>query len=337
MSLIPYVNFITSHLNKAYLLNSAVQVGVEQYKVQDTKSFQSVNKVQTVFDVVNVGCALWALKQLWDVIDARFLITTAFASYDPVYLGLALVVVAVAWFFGAEHIVSKINEKTKPKEDLNQWHKDLNLSPFVLNEIKVKWEIPSSQRITQMIYVTQIVISVAMIILSSSPLFFAINAGLQIYGLAKITSCKWIRFDRSFPIFNRDRTEGPQKFTLSYFFSTLAPKNNQENCAICLEDKPTSSFCSEHAFHNLCLIGQIYGKSNYFFNHLKYKRIHVVERNQYGVQTGERIDYRVELKKDNMPACALCRNNPPQNVVEVHVDDVFRGRYGSSNAQVTLV
>lgn len=327
MWLSPYVNFITNHLDKAYIINNVVQAGAERYKVKDTNSFQRVHKVQTIFNSINIGFVLWTLKQLYNELNSRYLISRIFL-YDPKYLISLLFVFGPSWWFGTNYIVSKINELTKPKEDLEQWHTNLPIHPQALNDIKVSWDTPYSQKLIQISHVTQIVISIALIFFSSAPLFFAISAALQLYALKKVTSCKWIRFDRSFAVLNNDPSNGPQKFTVSYFFPIIALKSSEK-------DKPISPLCSEHPMDRLSLIRQVYEKSATFLQNFEFNRS--VVSKEYGFNVKNYIKYDVYLLKNNIPSCSVCNHLPSHNILEVEVEDIFYGTNHAISAQVSLI
>jgi hypothetical protein len=111
---------------------------------------------------------------------------------------------------------------------------------------------------------------------------------------------------------------------------------DETNCAICLEKEPTSHFCAKHAFDDDCLIGMIYTKSQKFLSGAQPTRIRH-ETRSYGTKTGEYITYSMKIPQENLPCCPLCREQPPQNEVQIVVEDVFNGRTNHHSASITIV
>lgn len=320
-----------------YLAHNAIQSGIVHFESSNAKLFETICKVKSVLMALNIASIIWSLKQCVDIVDKTtnlYLLyaapTTQIADLIGVLIGGGSLIAVVTWIALAAKVVKRINNHFKPTTDLGIWPNGT-----------VKWSNPSHQKWMQGFYITQIAMSVALTFFSGAPLLFGLSAACQIYSLIKTAQWKWIRFDRKWdlpPI----RGDGPLSYTVSYFCSAWPAKRKEnEECPICLEDEEptTTQFCSNHSFHDKCIVGHINSKSDQFLSNLKSDDIvrNLVKEPQNNGIVREYITYKINLPKNNVPSCPLCRGQPTQNEINITVQDQFRWQKQNISASVILV
>jgi hypothetical protein len=338
---------VANHLDKAYFTSSTIQALLDHYRTRDPRFFKLIHKVQFVFNALNIGNIVWGAKQIIDCIDKnqivrRFLIDNLeLLELDikiPPLLNIKIpVLLTVAtiflWTIAAKTAVSHINKDFNPKEQLEKWNQNLKDVP---SWIKVEKDTSPMQNLLQGLYVSQLVVSIVATCFSSMPLFFAANAVCHLYSLIQVSTWKSIRFDFMFSGTSTDRLNGIQFYKFSYFCSIFpSTKTEATICAICQEkkeEKPTSQFCAEHAFHDDCLIRMIYTKSQTFSNSEP-----AGIPNPTNTGTLKDFSYEMRVPQENFPRCPSCHKQPPQNELQVVVEELVKGLKKYSPAKVVII
>lgn len=312
---------------------NAVQSGATYFQNVSPKNFASVYKVRQVFQAISVGCVLWEIKQLVDVLDRSRFIYRVLAI--PQLAPIALALGAFAWMAFACLAVQQINRCFKSSVDITKILSENGISKEDLSQITVKWNNSSYQCFQQGLYVSQLAATAALLFFSSRRFFFALNIGMLSYSLIKTSQWKWIQYERKFKLRDDGFSDGPLSFTYSYTSSLIPhPVSDDKECAVCYDRKPTTYFCSNDSFCDPCIIRSIFGsianKSTSFLRSLQAKRIRYINEQNHTT----RIAYKIALSKDQLPSCPSCRGLPDHNEFNVFVEDRFSLRRNTTSASI---
>lgn len=140
---------------------------------------------------------------------------------------------------------------------------------------------------------------------------------------------KWIKFDRTYIAPSKPVNEdGMHEVTISFYCSAFPAIDPTQTCSFCLEPNTRLQFCEEHSLHHNGIICYLYDKTETIIQDWSPTR--TLNRSDWR----DYITYKVELKKDNMPDCPVCRRRPIQNDVRVSIKDKFRGSFKKIEASV---
>lgn len=342
-------NIVSSNIGQSiYVGMSALDAAVTHFQSKNPRFFETMYKVRYVVNALNLGAIFYSLYNLWEDTGlskyAAYLTQQNPSGADPLSLVVMIslvafsILVGVSVHYANQYLSSKANRKWA------NWHTKcgVEVPPAVLPTLKVRQDSSSYKYFRQCIQVTQIVVSIALIFFSTTPILYGASAAFQLYSLVKTTQWKWIRFDRTFDVINPNPWDGPSHYTFSYFASLFPAKNtHSESCSVCLEGdqpgerKPNVQFCGTHVFHTKCVVGTIYGRSEQFLSGMQPVRTRVTEHGRYGSR--EYITYKITLPKRNLPCCPNCRGTPAQNESRITVRDTFRGNTSDIDASVVFV
>jgi hypothetical protein len=199
------------------------------------------------------------------------------------------------------------------------------------NLAKVKFKKPQKEKNKQMIYLSRIIINIALIFFSPTNPFFLLSASLEIYSLIKIAQRKWCKFSKKIYSFSSPYCSS---IKINYFFliqedynRSLQEPSSDSRCTICQENdpKPNVYFCNNHKFHQKCLLEMLEHKSHEFDKNLYRISRQSLKTKTYlnSVYTGSvfSIKYTAVISKSSVPACPNCKKSPEFNIFFIKVKD----------------
>lgn len=303
-----------------YFSESAIQAGVSFVESSNSWFFEKVNKVQSLVYAANLGAIFVGFLALAESLDKKMGLYKVLAGPSGQSLVFPIVCVIGGIGLVVFKIVKTINSYFRPNENLA-----LALADFPPTErslMAVSWGNSAYQKWMQRFEVAKLVISIALLFFSANPYFFGASGALQLYSFWKI--CKWksIRFDRIYVVPKDifDRSNGPLRFTFSYFCSIFPANANTDQCNICRDRQVTSLFHAGHSFCNPCLVNTIAGRSVEFLRQTRWERT-IMQKKQNGQIVDEYPSYKIIFLKNNLPPCPLCRERPAYHEMQVSVLD----------------
>lgn len=101
---------------------------------------------------------------------------------------------------------------------------------------------------------------------------------------------------------------------------------NEDLCTPCQNPKPTTYFCSHHAFHLPCLVNQVYACSQHLVKKITSLRTnHIRSSSLYHFgQTYSHSTYTLTIPEKNLPCCPNCRRT--EGMVRLEAKVVDRGQ-----------
>ncbi|MGH2611434.1 MAG: hypothetical protein ACRDFB_00115, partial [Rhabdochlamydiaceae bacterium] len=289
-------------LSSAYTL---IQTAFVHNESTNPHIAQHAHKIQTVFNMADIGWVIWGIKATVDELKKKYDVTTLTSHWSARhYIGGSVgifTVISLTAFVAS----SLLNKYFQPRKD-----------PSVLLEadqktqnISITFERPASQLWAQRLFIVRIVSNIALACLSSSRALPICSLLGQTYSLIKLSQLKWLNFSRVFEFTPHTFIQPRIKKVKISYRALLTPFSNsikEDICAICQEEKPTSYFCSYHAFHDACLIKLIDKKSECFNQNSSYIRLDIQSRN------GASSSYQVSLIETNLPNCPFnCNERYP--------------------------
>lgn len=317
-----------------YTAQALSQAGVTHFQSGDHATFETIHKIQHLFDALNIGAILIGGWELCVAIEREWGVFTWLADASvrvPEVWSIPLFV-AAGFVLAVYGVVSLANQYFKPTIDVDAILQDMGDR----DNIHAEYDNSTYQVWMQCYAAIQLVVSVAMVFFSTMPVFYVATALLQFYTFMRTTGWQFIRIDRTFPETAANLAtrmlaggEGFIQSKFSYYLSVFPfTSSGQEKpeCAICFDDEAQlSHFCSSHGFCTPCMIKTIATAAQHFDRGSEYTRTRVISRNQYGHVTDDYIKYDGKLLKSSLPNCSLCRGTPSQNEVEEHIEDQHNG------------
>lgn len=266
--------------NAAYTL---FQTTVVHQETTNQRVSQHALKIQTVFNLIDMGSLVWGLKTF-----AAEMKTTPWTQ-SQVLLATAC---SVAFFFTSQAVVSLLQQLFNPHKD----PQDLLIYPA--DNISIQFELPTSQLLAQQLYCARIMLNIALCCLSNHPDPSLLSLTAQLYSSFKLYQLKWLNFTRIFPF------QGicVDQIEVSYrcLLKPVSNPSEVETCPICLNETvtPESYFCSYSAYHDKCIVSSIiFPKSDHF------KNIKEIQRNVKKSPTDPTLSYEAFLKQDKLASC----------------------------------
>jgi len=296
--------------------------------------FMQVHKIKGIFALVTKALAFveaakiaWVLEQKWKVWSFFILKNgnAGFATAMPMVCGASVLLVAAV-------ISSKITNYFQPKKGLTI--SEIQNKPA----IHVKWERPHSQDMYHLFSLCRILLNVSFAFVAVHPFLSLATAALQTYSLSKTFRWNWLRYDQRFEETHICREL--KAITLSYFQLMLPASGHKSINCICYKKDPSTLVCTNHAMHDACIVGTIYGAMDQFNDislnlwskHLKLKK--KVKWSKDGRL--DRIEYSFNLSKEAIPPCPYCKT--PMICGEIAISTVDHELPNkSTKAKVTLV
>ena len=318
--------------------------GVESSSVafqnSSPKRLEKMHKFQTIFLAATGFLAFVDYLQVWDFLERRWSVISFFKG-DLVLL--PFIGIAGAIFTGSFVTINAVSRHFQPKIDPNTY------LPHGARNISVKWERPESQESNNYLLGCRVIINIALACLAANPYVHLACSTLQIYSLSKTVQWNWIRYDRTFdspqtnraieingimlpilwPAFHRRL----RALTITYFRPMLpALEQKNENCSICLEEKPTTQFCNEHAAHEACIVGSIYGEMERFADPSmnmwdKYVHLDGIPTRYIRDGIATHVEYSFRASNQIFPRCSECRDRSSLGEIQfTTVDQEFASK-----------
>ncbi len=317
-------------LDYANIAYNALQAGLNAFESRYPKLYFLMQKVKGVFIAIDFVALFWAVGKLAMVLDTKFNLLNgpesplfALGSYGFICAWIAIgigAVYAINKFMSWRRDAKKMLEVAMGEDDTQP--------PNI--KIEIDFEKTNDQNFKQWMYVTRIVINVALACFVPGGGWFALSAALQTYSLISISQWKWMRFNIHYLATDKiaDRV---RNFTLR-FYTLLFPASKQQEddqCAVCLDSKPDIQFCPEHLLHEACAMRLIYSKVKEFLNQC------ILNIYEGSDKHGRYVDYHITLRNDIMPTCPTCRREPIFNKLTAEVDDKQCSRVRTEFSYVT--
>lgn len=323
-------------LSFAGAIYSGIQAAIIHKTTSDPKWSQEIHKIQTVFNIIDVGILLWSAGKLINLIEKgygislinRFDWDNPWTTWRMVGFNGGFALCALASGALGLKVISSINQRLArkdaakdllPKEDQDK-----------LKNITLKWEAVDYQKFTQLLYFAKMLSSVALAYFSSSnKLSFLASTLFPIYSFCKVAKLDWLKLTRSF-----DLQFGRVDITYRTLIMQSTPSN--DDCVICLnnEPKPDYYFCGKHAYHIDCHLNTIIGASDNFLNldlSSDDSPITLITHTKNGSVTSRH--YKIILQESALPKDPLCNSRPPHSYFEGRVQDYT---YGSLSASIEV-
>jgi hypothetical protein len=253
------------------------------------------------------------------------------------------------------HVNARLDEYFKKNLPyLQAWHDRLQvrLSAEDLRNVSVQWEYVSSVYWSKLALLTQILCMLAytpyiklinptsltrLEFVKMSPyVYFILNTILIGVSYYCMSTWRWIKVERRF-------VEGFQRIRVSFFCSSFPVSRTRrsredEICTICQGANPTSHFCQYHCFHEDCLIGHLYAKTEQILDECQITKT-LVQMYEEGVRREEQdyFKYTIELSRRHLPSCPNCNRYLRQNNIDIKVAETYNGRnYSEVDATVRI-
>lgn len=306
--------FAWSGLKTLYFAHNLGQTALTIQQNKDPLFLEESQKIQAVFDACNFINFLYSSIRILDLCNDYWKVYS-YLTFIPsvflipgVFLGSFVCLLSSSWFLSAynTHFLSRTR--------LNRWLSNIN--PQEEMQIQSYWYPLTKDELSQTFYIMQIASSISLIFLSSTPLFFTINALLQVYSFMQTSNRNCLRVSITYDQSNRSIVEGPQDWTLVQIFR----RNNSQNpqmleCGICLNRNATVSICQDHTYHEDCI-------SNLFYQQIDRLTAHIIYQRTF--YTNFTASYRVSYPNQNRICCPLC-NIPSTDFPQMRVTDLSNG------------
>lgn len=251
------LSFIGTHANKIYLANSIFQAGSTCYSTRNPENHDRINRVQAVFNCINIGSFFMLAKALITPSNFNKFSALLYKTLQPNYYlyknippnyytlllksshpyGLILIT-SIVWCSCLAFSAGIINKVCEPRDDIKKWLKIGNSSDLKSEEDfrHAEYVHPTMKKVTQVFHLTQLIVSIALTTISSSPYFFAISAICHGYSLYKQSNITWVK-----PAFLIDP------------FALFLNKNAKATCDKCHKINPLIDYDGIRSFHPFCI------------------------------------------------------------------------------------
>jgi hypothetical protein len=172
---------------------------------------------------------------------------------------------------------------------------------------------------------------------SIDPLFyFIVNILIMVVNYNLISTWRWIKFSRTYDstqlmqhlilqIMSLVQTHPISSITVSFFCSAFQASKlrfSNETCMICMDTNPTCHFCQYHCFHEDCLVGHLSSKTEDILKQVKWNRptYHQAYENSVRKPESDYYTQTLDIKKESLPSCPICRQHMTQNKVEINIE-----------------
>lgn len=122
------------------------------------------------------------------------------------------------------------------------------------------------------------------------------------------------------------------------FHMALYPASKRfssELCTICQELGPTAHFCSNHCFHESCLVPFLIEKTKIILNEFQIKWVH---RRIFGNEIRQRsrvsMTCEIKLKRDNLPSCPNCKQHLDKDIIEIKMKNHSMKKMVSASVKI---
>lgn len=259
-------SFISKNADKICFSNGALQVATNVYSSKNPQNFERIQKIQWIFTYINIGALFVSISQIFSAIPILPIYTSqntlifgalALGGYYSLIKGLDVV----------QKTTNYINEKSTPTNDIQDWlaiGRD-STTPAQANDnpdVNAEWHHPQMKQFNQNIYILQLITSVALMVISKSPYFYAISAISYGYSLYKKSSQAWVKlayriwhlreYSAARVVLNLRPRERAFHYDY-YIFPVVLNKDEQATCDKCHKRNPTTAFHGTHLFHPSCL------------------------------------------------------------------------------------
>jgi|694.fasta_scaffold148748_2 hypothetical protein len=272
-------------------------------------SISHVNKIQVLFNIANGAITFYFANSLTNEILERFAISQIFeGEYGWVLKSISIApALGIVTFLG----VLVINRFSPP----------LKAPQSTTNQTAISATLSTQQKIAKVLHIAKLALSVALACFAQNQMYFAISLVGTTYSLWKNLQLKWLTFSRTInlnlpPIYKADQT---------YHMFALPPSSTKDQCSICLEEDVETSFCAKHAYHEPCISELIEKKDIEFIQNANLRKIET-KHYQNGVYTHSNYHWEAKIPENDLPNCAMCRDFPAQNTLELKIHDTEHGK-----------
>jgi hypothetical protein len=289
--------------------------------------------------IVNTGWITWDVFTLSSAFETKevSLLSALLSSNSMPLVRMTHIAGAIFSMGAALTAVRSIYQwASSPKKVPQNWLD--NIAKEDQQSVSLKFEYPWTKSYSQAIYLTRIIMNVAIACLSPErALFCGINAAGLAYGLLKNTQVKWLNFTRLFkfpkptinalfkaPPYHQDQVEC-KELTFSYIFPLLPNPIAGSVCVVCQDENPTTGFSPASPSHPNCLVCYIYKNSKSIGTHI------INPRYTQHIQPGKAY-YSVELKipESDLPSCPVGKNHPASHYVKAEFTDWTKGQFATT-------
>lgn len=277
----------TTHMNGhwASAVYTLSQTALVHKETTDPKFSQHALKIQSIFNLMDIGSVLWGIKTLAQIKTT---------PWTRLQIGAGLAAVTL-FYFASLKAVDQIQKFFNPHKEPKKLLEDLSDDAF--KKISIGFNLPFSQLLAQQLYLARMILNVALVCLSNYRALSAISLGAQIYSSIQLYQLKWLALTRFFPVGPDSRYVKQIDVTYRCLLTPATHKKPEDICAICQHDEPDSYFCSYHPFHDSCMALQIYTKSSAFGDVDRVNKTTLYDKNS------KSYSYDIEIQEQNLPRC----------------------------------
>jgi hypothetical protein len=297
------------------------------------------NSISLFSSIINTGWIAWDAFTLSSAFQTKevSLLSALLSSNSMPLVRMTHIAGAIFSMGAALTAVRSIYQwASSPKKVPQNWLD--NIAQEDQQSVSLKFEYPWTKSYSQAIYLTRIIMNVAIACLSPErALLCGINAAGLAYGLLKTTQVKWLNFTRLFkfpkqtindlfkaPPYHQDQVER-KELTFSYIFPLLPNPIAGSVCVVCQDKNPTTGFSPASPLHPNCLARYIYQNSKSIGTHI------INPRYTQHIQP-EKAYYSVELKipESDLPSCPVGKNHPASHYVKAEFTDWNKGQVATT-------
>lgn len=243
---------------------------------------KNISNIQRVFNVMNVGYALVYFSQLNLAIQKKY--NFSLIPLNGNFSNVRFILVLGSVFSLAFYASFKYEREAKKDDEISE-------------------DPPYEQILGRSLLITQTALATTLSYFSEARFWLTINIVSSLYTLWSQSAITWLKISKDFQYENVIIFS---KLTMHYSTFILSKKTNE--CSICLDRNVATrvSFCTNHFFDKECLSNHLKTEISKIGSEIVY------QRNENGI-------YSVKIPLANCPACPLCRERPPQNILDVIV------------------
>lgn len=292
---------------------NVLNFGLNTSQTKPSHLWPIVEKIRSVHRFLDLGYALGELGAIGILLERRFKVLSMlkeglWTRLIPLQIGefAILILLPMALFY----VEDKINEYYAPN-----YKADTLITHNPDGRVSATWDRRPEHTSQQRIWIFRIINNVALLALSTTPLFYATNLAFLTYNLWTLSSWQWISITRTFEdgVDVNVPAQGVNVQTVNVTFTHRLFQNHlNANCNRCGEGVqkekegqqiPDLLLCNEgHPLHRRCFTELVVNKSQRALDKIQYEPDF-----QYRDSNGNRcIDYYVSLPKSIMPECETC-------------------------------